>query len=120
MATSFHCFNSMHRDEADTRVKEGDVVVYNMGLAIREIDELGHVVPIGHFGCVSESNPILDKLVEAGLLNLISGGSPKKSSYKKKTPPAASTKGTGYNPDARDGDGDGLVQDGTEWEREAE
>ena len=23
----------------------------------------------------------------------------------------------GYNPDARDGDGDGLVQDGTEWER---
>ena len=24
---------------------------------------------------------------------------------------------SGYNPDARDGDGDGLVQDGTEWER---
>ena len=23
----------------------------------------------------------------------------------------------GYNPDARDGDGDGLVQDGTQWER---
>jgi hypothetical protein len=23
----------------------------------------------------------------------------------------------GHNPDARDGDGDGLVQDGTEWER---
>jgi hypothetical protein len=23
----------------------------------------------------------------------------------------------GYNPDARDGDGDGLVQDGTDWER---
>ena len=23
----------------------------------------------------------------------------------------------GYNPDARDGDGDGFVQDGTEWER---
>ena len=24
---------------------------------------------------------------------------------------------SGYNPDARDGDGDGFVQDGTEWER---
>jgi hypothetical protein len=23
----------------------------------------------------------------------------------------------GYNPDARDGDGDGIVQEGTEWER---
>jgi hypothetical protein len=23
----------------------------------------------------------------------------------------------GYNPDARDGDGDGFVQDGTQWER---
>jgi hypothetical protein len=23
----------------------------------------------------------------------------------------------GYNPDARDGDGDGLIQDGTQWER---
>lgn len=23
----------------------------------------------------------------------------------------------GYNPNARDGDGDGLVQDGTQWER---
>ena len=23
----------------------------------------------------------------------------------------------GYNPDARDGDGDGMVQDGTQWER---
>lgn len=23
----------------------------------------------------------------------------------------------GFNPDARDGDGDGMVQDGTEWER---
>jgi|TARA_B110000263_G_scaffold248745_1_gene264409 hypothetical protein len=119
MAISFNVFDSMHRDKADAHVKAGDVVVYNMGLAIREIDELGHTVPIGHFGCVSESNPILEKLVEAGLLNLISGGSPKKSSPKKKAPPAASTKATGYNPDARDGDGDGLVQDGTEWEREA-
>lgn len=25
----------------------------------------------------------------------------------------------GYNPDARDGDGDGLIQDGTKWERKA-
>jgi hypothetical protein len=24
---------------------------------------------------------------------------------------------SGYNPDARDGDGDGFVQDGTQWER---
>jgi hypothetical protein len=23
----------------------------------------------------------------------------------------------GYNPDARDGDGDGMVQDATQWER---
>lgn len=23
----------------------------------------------------------------------------------------------GYNPDARDGDGDGIVQEGTKWER---
>lgn len=23
----------------------------------------------------------------------------------------------GYNPNARDGDGDGLIQDGTKWER---
>ena len=23
----------------------------------------------------------------------------------------------GYNPNARDGDGDGIVQEGTEWER---
>ena len=23
----------------------------------------------------------------------------------------------GYNPDARDGDGDGFVQDATDWER---
>ena len=23
----------------------------------------------------------------------------------------------GYKPDARDGDGDGMVQDGTDWER---
>ncbi len=120
MATSFHCFDSMHRAEAVTHAKAGDVVVYNMGLAIREIDEDGHIVPIGHFGCLSEGNPILDKLVEAGLLDLISSGSPKKAAPKKKASSAASTKATGYNPNARDGDGDGLVQDGTEWEREAE
>jgi hypothetical protein len=23
----------------------------------------------------------------------------------------------GYNPDARDGDGDGIIQEGTKWER---
>lgn len=26
----------------------------------------------------------------------------------------------GFNPDARDGDGDGIIQDGTKWERPAE
>lgn len=25
----------------------------------------------------------------------------------------------GYKPDARDGDGDGIVQEGTKWERKA-
>ena len=115
---SFYVFNSMHREEAEKHVKDGDVVVYNMGLAIREVDEEGHRVPIGHYGVLPESNSILEGLIEAGLLNLIGGDSaPKKKATPKKK---SSSKADGYNPDARDGDGDGLVQDGTEWERAAE
>ena len=40
----------------------------------------------------------------------------KKAAPKKKS----SSKSNGYNPDARDGDGYGLVQYGTEWERAVE
>ena len=63
---SFYVFNSMHREEAEKHVKDGDVVVYNMGLAIREVDEEGHRVPIGHYGVLPESNSILEGLIEAG------------------------------------------------------
>ena len=115
---SFNVFNSMHREDAENHVKNGDVVVYNMGLAIREVDEEGHRVPIGHYGALSSSNPILEGLIEAGLLNHVGGDlAPKKKATPKKK---SSSKADGYNPDARDGDGDGLVQDGTEWERAAE
>ena len=82
---SFYVFNSMHRDEAEKHVKDGDVVVYNMGLAFREVDEEGHRVPIGHYGVLPESNSILEGLIEAGLLNLIGGdAAPKKKATPKK------------------------------------
>ena len=115
---SFHVLNSMQREEAETHANDGHIVVYNMGHAIREVDEEGHRVPIGHFGCLAESYSIVEGLVEAGFLTLIGGDlAPKKKSVPKKK---SSTKADGYNPDAKDGDGDGLVQDGTEWERAAE
>jgi hypothetical protein len=83
---------------------------------------LGHSLPIGHYGVLTESNSIVEKLIEDGLIDLINEGgldairpsAKKAAAPKKKTAVAKS----GYNPDAKDGDGDGLVQDGTKWERE--
>lgn len=120
---AYQVFNSIDREKA-LAATDKCVVVYNMGLAIREVTPLGHSLPIGHYGVLAESNPVVENLIEAGLIDLINEGgldairfpAKKAAAPKKKT--AASK--SGYNPDARDGDGDGLVQDGTKWEREAE
>jgi hypothetical protein len=115
---SFKVFSSLEREQAHACANDGALVVYNLGHAIREVDEEGHTVPIGHFGCLPESNSIVEGLIDGGFLNLI-GGEPapkKKAAPKKKS----SSKADGYNPDAKDGDGDGLVQDGTQWERAVE
>jgi len=79
-------------------------------------------VSIGHYGVLSKTNPIVERLIEGGWLDLISNSAtgttavPKKAAAPKKKTAVAES---GYNPDAKDGDGDGLVQDGTKWEREA-
>ena len=118
---SYRVFNSIDRDDA-IACTDTCIVVYNMGLAIREVTELGHSLPIGHFGVLEESNSVVENLIEAGLIDLVNEGGldairfpvKKAAAPKKKTAVAKS----GYNPDAKDGDGDGLVQDGTKWERE--
>lgn len=122
----FQVFSSMHRDKAMKAADAGYVVVYNQGLAIREVDEDGHSLPIGHFGALPEGNNILTGLVDGGFVSLISGdpeASKKKVAPKKKVEkidPGEGSKGkSGYKADARDGDGDGMVQDGTAWERPA-
>ena len=104
----------------------GYVVVYNQGMAIRELDAEGHSLPIGHFGVLPEGNATLNGLVDGGFLSLISGdseASKKKVAPKKKVekvdPPQSSKDKNGFKENARDGDGDGMVQDGTEWERPA-
>lgn len=117
---AYRVFDSIHRDDA-IACADKCVVVYNMGLAIREVTLLGHSLPIGHYGVLEESNPIVEKLIETGLVDLINQGgletmrpsAKKTAAPKKKTAVAES----GYNPDAKDGDGDGLVQDGSQWER---
>jgi hypothetical protein len=120
---AYQIFNSIKREDA-IALADKCVVVYNMGHAIREVDEEGHSLPIGHYGVLAKMNPIVERLVEGGYLDLISTGNgtkaeaaPKKAAAPKKKTAVAKS---GYNPDARDGDGDGLVQDGTEWERPAE
>ena len=114
---SFQVFSSLEREQAEACAKDF-LVVYNLGHASREVDEEGHTVPIGHYACLPESNPIVEGLINGGFLNLVGEiPAPKKKAAPKKK---SSSKSNGYNPDARDGDGDGLVQDGTEWERAAE
>ena len=122
----YQVFSSAQREDAMRATGEGYVVVYNQGMAIRELDEEGHSIPIGHFGDLPEGNEILDRLVEGGFVSLVSGSSEppkKKAAPKKKVEkeelPASSEKKSGFKEDARDGDGDGMVQDGTEWERPA-
>jgi hypothetical protein len=113
---AYRVFNSIHRDEA-IACTDKYVVVYNMGHAIREVTELGHSLPIGHYGVLEKSNSIIEKLIEGGFLTLVNEVElpTKKEVAPKKKATAAKT---GYNPNATDGDGDGLVQDGTKWERE--
>ena len=119
---AYQIFNSIKREDA-IALADKCVVVYNMGHAIREVDEEGHSLPIGHYGVLAKTNPVVERLVEGGYLDLISDAAvrastpPKKAAAPKRKTAVAKS---GYNPDARDGDGDGLVQDGTEWEREAE
>ena len=118
---AYRVFNSIDRDKA-IACTDKCVVVYNTGLAIREVDEEGHSLPIGHYGVLAKTNQIVENLVENGWLDLISNSATKTSAVPKKA--AAPKKKTavaksGYKPDAKDGDGDGLVQDGTKWEREA-
>ena len=122
----YQVFSSAQREDAMRAAGEGYVVVYNQGMAIRELDAEGHSVPIGHFGVLPEGNEILDRLVEGGFLSLVFGSSepPKKKAAPKKKvekedPRESSKDKSGFKENARDGDGDGMVQDGTEWERPA-
>tara|TARA_Y100000034_G_C6850637_1_gene385896 strand:+ start:226 stop:561 length:336 start_codon:yes stop_codon:yes gene_type:complete len=72
------------REDAEARGKAGYVVVYNAGIAIREVDEDGHSLPVGHYGCLPRGNSILEGLVDSGLLELVEGNA---GSTKRKASP---------------------------------
>ena len=76
------------REDAEARGKAGYVVVYNSGVAIREVDEDGHSLPVGHYGCLPQGNSILEGLVDSGFLELTAGNA---GSSKKKAPPQKKT-----------------------------
>jgi hypothetical protein len=85
-------YPTQEREDAEARIKAGYVVVYNSGVAIREVDKEGHSLPVGHYGCLPQGNSILEGLVDSGLLELTAGnaGPPKKkASPQRKTAPKA-------------------------------
>ena len=85
-------YSTGEREDAQARGKAGYVVVYNAGVAIREVDEDGHSLPVGHYGCLLQGNSILKGLVDSGLLELVegsAGSTKKKASPQKKAAPQA-------------------------------
>jgi len=111
MATKF--FKHVDARECEAARDAGKVALCNLTGHKIEVDEEGRfLTPRGH-AVIDKVNPLITSLVAKGLIAVNEGvkADPKPSRSKKKE------EQPGFNPDAKDGDGDGLVQDGTVHER---
>lgn len=115
MATKF--FKHVDARECEAAQSSGKVGLCNLTSHKIEVDEDGRFIPPRGHAIIDKVNPTIQSLVAKGQLKINDTVTeqPKPSRSKKKEEAPA-----GFKADAIDGDGDGLVQDGTIHERPAE
>jgi hypothetical protein len=109
-------FQHASKTECDLAKSNDHVGLCNLTSNKIEVTEEGHFIPPRGHAIIDKVNPIINSLASRGILaiNETVVEETKTSRSKKKN------EESGFKADAIDGDRDGMVQDGTEWERLAE
>jgi len=109
-------FKHASKTECDQAKSNGHVGLCNLTSNKIEVTEEGHFIPPRGHAIVDKVTSIINTLASRGILaiNETVVAEAKTPRSKKKD------EADGFRADATDGDGDGMVQDGTKWERPAE